>query len=157
MTEPLRVRPAVAGDAYALWLWANDPGTRAASFGREPVAWSGHVAWLAGALRDPGHAVLVAEREGRPVGSVRFDTADGWRTARLSYVVAPEARGEGLSAPMVRAGVKWVEGAHRDVAVRARVMEANERSLRVFRRLGWRQDRVEEGVVEFWSRATGAE
>ncbi|HEX2188379.1 MAG TPA: GNAT family N-acetyltransferase [Longimicrobiaceae bacterium] len=158
MTAPLRVVPAAAGDAYALWLWANDAGTRAASFGRDPIAWADHVAWLERALADAAHAVLVARSaDGRPVGSIRFDTGDGWRTARLSYVVAPEARGEGRSGPMVRAGVAWVRGAHPGVAVRARVMEANERSLRVFRRLGWREERAEEGVREFWSRETGVE
>lgn len=151
MTAAVEVRPAAPDDAYALWVWANDDGTRAASFGREPIAWADHVAWLGRALGDPSHGVLVARAgDGRPVGSVRFDTPDGWRTARLSYVVAPEARGAGLSAPMVIAGVEWVLREHPGVAVCARVMEFNERSLRVFRRLGWREESAGDGVRQFW-------
>jgi RimJ/RimL family protein N-acetyltransferase len=116
------------------------------------------VGWLARVLGDPAHAVLVGlAAHGRPVGSIRFDTPDGWRTARLSYVVAPEARGEGLSRPLVRAGVAWLRSARPGTAVRARVMESNERSLRVFRRLGWREETVEGGGAEFWSREAEAE
>ena len=42
----LRVRPAEERDLYSLWLWANDPETRRASFGRETIPWIEHVAWF---------------------------------------------------------------------------------------------------------------
>lgn len=158
MTEAVVVRPAGPDDAYALWVWANDAGTREASFGREPIAWADHVAWLGRVLGDTTHGVLIARTgDGRPVGSIRFDTPDGWRTARLSYVVAPEARGRGISAPMVRAGVEWALREHPGAAVFARVMESNERSLRVFRRLGWREEPLEESARQFWSRQADVE
>lgn len=151
--EALEVRPATAGDAYALWLWANDEGTRAASFGRDPIPWSEHVGWLGRALEDPHQTHLVAELPGGPpVGSIRFDSDDDWVHARLSYVVAPEARGHSLSAAIVRAGVDWIRRIRPQVEIRADVMSQNSRSLRVFRKEGWEETRDTDGVSRFWLR-----
>ena len=89
-----RLRPARAVDAYALWIWANDPDMRHAAHDRAPIPWAEHLAWLARALHDPAHVVLLAESgTGQPLGAIRFESADGWQSARLSYVLAPEERG----------------------------------------------------------------
>lgn len=147
----LRMRPVAPHDAYALWLWANDEATRAASFGRALIPWADHVRWLGRALTDPGQVHLVAELEdGLPVGAIRFESADGWQTARLSYVIAPEARGRGLSGPLVRSGVRWVRGSKAGVSIWATVMRANARSLRVFRNGGWEETADGEGASRFW-------
>lgn len=143
------VREAGRDDAAELLRWANDSETRAASFGRAPIPWDEHVRWLDGVLASAAHGVLIVEDGEEPVGSVRFDTADAWETARLSYVVAPEARGRGLSAPMLSAAVDWVRRRHPGVRVRADVMHTNPRSLRVFRRLGWSEDAAGDGVSRF--------
>jgi len=154
----LQLRPATARDAYALWLWANDADTRAASFGRGAIPWPRHVAWLARQLEDDGAMVLLAEsRDGQPLGSVRFDTTDAWITVRLSYVVAPESRGQALSAPLIRGGVERLRATHARgaparSAVRADVTSTNARSLRVFRGLGWAEEPSEAGIITFWFR-----
>ncbi len=136
-SSALRLRPAEIGDLYCLWLWANDPETRRASFGRPTIPWSDHVAWFERQRSGAGYVLIGETAEAQPIGSVRFDSDDGWRTARLSYVVAPEARGRGWSRPLVTQGIGLL-GAHRPgVAVAARVMADNGRSLRLFRGLGW--------------------
>jgi hypothetical protein len=94
--------------------------------------------------------MFVAELEGRPIGSVRFDSRDGWTTARLSYVVAPESRGARLSSPLVAGGVAAFRAEHPTTAIRAEVRQANERSLRVFRGGGWREESVDGEVSRFW-------
>jgi RimJ/RimL family protein N-acetyltransferase len=152
--EPISLRPADAADAYALWLWANDAETRGASFGRPPIAWADHVRWLRARLADPHARLLVArDAEDCPIGSVRFDSVDGWRTARLSYVVAPEARGRGYGRPLVERGVAALRAAHPDVRVRAEVVPANARSVAVFRALGWRERSPGDGgaALHFWT------
>ena len=135
----LRLRPAEASDLYCLWLWANDPETRRASFGRSTVSWSDHVAWFE-RQRSGGAYVFIGETaEAQPIGSVRFDTTDEWRTARLSYVVAPEARRRGWSRPLVTQGVELLGVQRPGVAITARVMADNTGSLRLFRGLGWNE------------------
>lgn len=152
MTLPpeLNLRRALAADAYPLWLWANDAETRRASFGRGPISWSTHVAWLDERLADPDTAIFVGESGGgRPVGSVRFDTADGWATARLSFVVAPEARGAGFARPLVLSGVAQLRREHAGVEVYAEVLDENPRSLAVFQNLGWTPSKSNVGLHRF--------
>jgi len=148
--SPLHLRPARESDAYALWLWANDPTTRDASFGRGEIAWDSHVDWFGARLQDAGTLIAVAEAaHGRPVGTVRFETSDRWASARLSYLVAPEARGGGLGRAIAEAGVRWVVAAHPAVRITADVAAANERSLRIFRGMGWREERTPAGALIF--------
>jgi UDP-2,4-diacetamido-2,4,6-trideoxy-beta-L-altropyranose hydrolase len=151
VTSALSVRLAGEEDAYALWIWANDPETRAASFCRARIPWAEHRSWLSQTLVNPGRVTLIAVLgPDQPVGSIRFDSDDGWTTARLSYVIAPEARGKGLSGLLVLAGTEWVVARQPDVRVWARVLDSNQRSLRVFRRLGWTEDHDGEGGARFW-------
>jgi GNAT superfamily N-acetyltransferase len=132
------LRSAIDGDAYALWLWANDEHTRSASFGRAPITWAAHVRWFTECLRGDNHVVLMAILPQRqPAGVIRFETADGWRTARLSYVVAPEQRGRRLAAPLVEAASAEIRRLHPSVVLRADVAATNARSLHVFRSRGW--------------------
>ena len=138
MSGGITVRRADARDAYVLWLWANDAEAREASHGRPPVPWADHVRWLEARLADPAALVLIGLAEhDLPVGTVRFDTTDDWTHARLSYVVAAEARGRGFGRPLVQAGIERLVTEHPGARVYADVLGANERSLRVFRALGW--------------------
>src|SRR5690606_10160607 len=129
-----------------------DPETRTASYRRPPIHWAEHRHWLLTRLADPTHLILLAEEgEGCPVGTIRFQTEDGWRSARLSYLVAPEARGCGLSTPLVIAGMERLREQYPRVAVWAEVMRDNARSLGVFQRLGWKAVDSGNDSARFWS------
>lgn len=159
MTRPsLRIRSAKLSDAYALWVWANDPDTRLASHDRPVIDWPAHVSWLRSQLDSSDSFVLMAEdADDCPIGSVRFDTADAWKTTRLSYVMAPEARGRGLSIVMVADAVAWLAAQKMETVVVAEVVSNNEKSLRVFRRLQWRQlTNADEAIQRFATSVTGA-
>jgi RimJ/RimL family protein N-acetyltransferase len=152
--DGLTLRKVTERDAYALWVWANDLETRRASFGRPTIRWPDHIAWLCARLADPNAMYLIAELEGgQPAGSIRFDTSDNWQTARLSYVIAPEARGQGLSRALVSKGVAYLRDSHSRVAVRAEVVFDNKTSLHVFRSEGWEEQSVGEESHHFWLRA----
>ena len=133
-------------DAYALWLWANDAETRTAAFDRLEIVWDEHIRWVERQLASPEAMLMIARLpDGRPVGSIRFDTEDAWRTARLSYVVAPEARGHGYGAALVEQGVAALFAQHSTAEVKALVRSGNAASLRIFRRLGWSEIEVTGG------------
>lgn len=149
MTPMLRLTRAVDADAYALWLWANDPDTRRAAFDRAEIAWEPHRAWLREQLADSRTVVLIGYADDRPVGSIRFDTKDAWATARLSYVVASEARGAGYGRALVERGVELLRSEHPSTTIRAEVRRDNEASLRVFRRLAWREADGERDSIRF--------
>lgn len=97
-------RSATAADANPLFRWRNDPATRAASLESSEVVWDDHVAWLTQSLVSENRRLLVAELDGEPVGTVRFDRQEaGWA---MSWTVAPERRGQGLGGRMVRAAAE---------------------------------------------------
>lgn len=150
MTETLALRPAACVDAYALWVWANDPETRRMSHGRPAIPWIEHVRWLDRVLDDQRTVALVAEAAGRcPVGWVRIETNDNWSTARVSYVIAPEARGRRLGRTLLSLGVGAALAARPDLVLWADVIGENPKSLHLFRRLGWEEATVADGAVRF--------
>jgi RimJ/RimL family protein N-acetyltransferase len=94
----MKLRPATAKDAQALFDWRNDPVTRAMSVSGDPVDWEEHLLWLESALASPVRSILIAE-DGVPHGTVRLDR--DIRT-EVSITLAPSARGLGLAAPILR-------------------------------------------------------
>ena len=144
----LVVRRAKSEDAYMLWLWANDAATRRASFHRHHIPWSDHISWFGQQLGNKSAIVLICQTaDALPVGSIRFDTDDSWNEARLSYVVAPEARGQGLSRSLIELGIGQLAERHGEVVVHALVDDSNERSLAVFRRLHWDERADPQGTI----------
>lgn len=154
MNRDLGLRSARLEDRYSVWVWANDPGSRAASRAGAgaPISWATHVAWWASRVPSANALVLMAETpDGQPVGVIRFDTETSWLEARLSYTVAPEVRGQGVGAWLVEAGLQELHRRRPDVVVLAEVREANQASLAVFRRLRWREAAPDQGWVRFQS------
>ncbi|MBL8919445.1 MAG: pseudaminic acid synthase [Myxococcaceae bacterium] len=133
--ERVSLRPATEADSAALLAWRNDPETRSQSRTTAPVELAAHQQWLARVLGDPKRRLNIAEHEGRAVGQVRLDLVrDG--TAELSFALAPEARGKGLSSALLVAA----EASARElgaVTIVAEVRKTNERSLRAFKRAGY--------------------
>ena len=135
----LKVRPATIQDAELLFGWRNDPQTRANSINTGDAPWEGHLHWLRASLKNPDRQLLVAERDGVPVGTVRIDGGD-----ELSWTVAPEHRGVGLGSEIValvakrgdRAQIKCDNFASQRIAKRAGfVLWKDEPPLQEWRKL----------------------
>jgi RimJ/RimL family protein N-acetyltransferase len=126
----LVLRPARMEDAAILFAWRNDPQTRANSLSEDKVWWPEHVAWLRCAL----DKVLIAEQDGKPVGTVRIET-------ELSWIVAPEHRGRGIGRQMLAL-----------VAGTARIKRTNIASQKIAEAAGF--SLVEDGEVQLWKKET---
>lgn len=145
---PVRLRAATSADAALLHEWANDPVTRQMSFSTDAIPWDTHVAWLNQRLADPDCRLQVALDAGDvPLGQIRLDRSG--TTATLSVSVAPQARGRGYAARLVRlAAVEclqegWCSG------VNARVRPENAASLATFRRARFSERGLEAGAMLF--------
>jgi RimJ/RimL family protein N-acetyltransferase len=148
----ITLRGARGDDAYALWLWANDPDSRAASGDRAVISWADHLRWFGDRSSSPNARILIAENaEGRPVGCIRFETVDGWVGARLSYVVAPEARGNGIGGAILHEGTAALLRLRPAVVIEALVRGSNAPSVKLFQRMGWRGEPVAGGRLRFRS------
>ncbi|HSD68813.1 MAG TPA: bifunctional UDP-2,4-diacetamido-2,4,6-trideoxy-beta-L-altropyranose hydrolase/GNAT family N-acetyltransferase, partial [Woeseiaceae bacterium] len=133
---PLRLRSVTAADARLLHAWANDPLTRRMSFSGEAIPWDSHVDWLKRRLADPDcrfHVVLDAQD--RPLGQARLDRSGS--RATLSFGLAPEARGRGLAARLVRLAAVDSLLAGWCQYVDAWVRPENVPSMAAFRRAGY--------------------
>lgn len=133
----MSLRPASEADAERLREWRNDPETRAASRNTGEVGAAEHAAWLAGVLNDPDRQLLICELSGELVGQVRFDRIDQQRY-EISVALAPAARGQGLSSPLISLGIKQLRESSPGAEIEAHVREENARSLAAFRRAGFR-------------------
>lgn len=133
----IRVRPATGDDARAVWEWRNDPTTRASSSTTAEVPWSDHEAWFVAALANPESWLLIAELDGRRVGVVRFDAQGSHGHWVVSINLAPEARGQGLGAPTLDAGWRWLASSQDVIDVVAHIRSTNRASLRTFEAAGY--------------------
>ena len=98
-------------DADMLLGWRNDPVTLANSINKKKVNREEHLKWLKGMLESvSNNLLLIAEWDGKPVGSFRLDTfrvkggAVSPDMRLVSYVVAPEYRRKGLGMAIVNEG-----------------------------------------------------
>ncbi len=102
------LRPASWADCDLLFQWRNDPVTRAASINTNEVNRNGHEAWLSVSLESAKRKILIAEKNGVPIGTVRTDyvtfehdigdCGSGWE---LSWTVSPDHRNRHYGTAMV--------------------------------------------------------
>ncbi len=130
------LRPVTEADCRLLWEWANDPVTRQNSFTTDAIPWEKHQSWFRSKLQDPSCALFVAlDREGAPIGQVRFDRQED--QAIISVSIAAAFRGRGYGARVIRQAVREVFARWPVQTVRACIREENQASLRTFLKAGF--------------------
>ncbi len=135
----LKIRPVTEHECRLLWEWVNDPAVRASAFQVAPIPWDTHVAWFRSKRADPQcRMYLVTDREGTPVGQVRFDLqADA--SAVVDVSVAPAQRGLGYGAAALRLAYAQLFDTTAATRVVAQVKAENAASLRAFETAGFLQ------------------
>ncbi len=152
--ETIKLRPAGPDDCPAVFAWANDPESRAASFHAQMIAFDEHETWFAAAiaLRD---SVFIIELGHEPAGVARIEAIDG-DNAAISINLAPAARGRGLANEAINALVPLARALGFRKLV-AQVRADNIPSQRVFEKSGFTREGIEaiNGVRAFvFSRET---
>lgn len=133
--DPVRLRPAAWEDRDLLLAWSNDPVARRNSLTPGSISLHEHGLWLRAKLNDPMCELLVGENGIGPIGQIRLQREGG--VGEVSILVAPEARG-GTGGQLLSAAISRWRRRYRGLAVRARIMEGNVPSLRLFQRTGFR-------------------
>jgi RimJ/RimL family protein N-acetyltransferase len=123
------LRVATADDLPFLLRLRNDPETRKWSRTTEEISEEAHAKWFA----ETTDRIFIATHERLKTGTVRFVRHP--HEVEMGIVIAPEHRGKGYAAEMIRLGVKeaWAP-------VVAYVRVDNDRSLRAFERAGFTRD-----------------
>jgi RimJ/RimL family protein N-acetyltransferase len=133
----IRFRPATTDDCRRLWLWANDPIVRAASFSSATILWSEHQQWFTDRLNDPScDLFMVCGDCEEPLGQVRFDVSGNH--AVISICIAPEFRGRRLASQIIGQATRKLFDRRVDVnSVIALIRPENTASCRAFFRAGF--------------------
>lgn len=130
----IRLRPADPKDCHLLWRWANDSGTRAASFSTEAIPWEQHQAWFEGKIKDPNCLILIGENaQGTPVGQIRLDSRSG-ADGEIDVSVAPDSRGAGVGSRLIDLGAREAFLRTDVQCLHAFIRPENQASVRAFER-----------------------
>jgi UDP-2,4-diacetamido-2,4,6-trideoxy-beta-L-altropyranose hydrolase len=142
------LRRAGDQDCRAIWEWANDPLTRAASFSAEPIPWDKHVDWYQTKLGDPSCLLyLVTDPAGESLGMVRYDAKDG--EAVVSINLAPASRGRGLGPIALRLSAHRVFAESNIQTIIADIKPDNRASVAAFQRAGYQAVVGARGALRF--------
>jgi RimJ/RimL family protein N-acetyltransferase len=142
----LTLRPATAEDEARLLEWRNEPTARAQSRDSDAVRPEDHHRWLSSRLKDPDTLLLVAELDGSPAGSVRFDRRG--RAAEIAVTIAAEHRGRGLGREVIALGSERAAEELGVARIVAYVKPANAASLHAFAAAGFVAAGERDGMVE---------
>jgi RimJ/RimL family protein N-acetyltransferase len=136
MNQQLRIRPAETRDCRTLWVWANDPVVRAASFSEKPIAWETHERWFTRQLQSAVAQIYITENQtGESVGQVRYQIEA--QSATLSISLGPTFRGQGLGWMVLLLGIEELFNTSPVETINAYVKPTNKRSLELFRASGF--------------------
>lgn len=134
------IRRAGAADSDALLAWRNRESVRRVSRNAEPIPRAVHEAWLTDTLTRADRRLLVGERDGVPVGVVRFDLAGD--EAEVSIYLAPGEHGAGAGSDLLAAAERWLalDRSAGVCKIRAEVAGDNAPSRHMFLSAGYRPD-----------------
>ncbi|MCC6992625.1 MAG: GNAT family N-acetyltransferase [Acidobacteria bacterium] len=135
--DPLLVRRASPGDADAIWAIL-----------RVVLAAGDTYAWPTGPTREqglalmqpPGGQTFVAERDGRIVGTYYVKAnamGPGDHVANCGYMVAPEARGQGVGEALCRHSLDAARGLGFRAMQFNAVVSTNRGAIRAWQRCGF--------------------
>ncbi len=151
-TDALTLREIRREDAEALYSWRMDPESRPMFRSTAVVPFEKHLERLDDYFRpDNRDRWFVVEVKGHPVGTVSlYDLSPDAAEAEWGrLVIAPAQRGQGYGGEAFR----LLLGHARDLGIRrlrSVVLEGNEPSLAIHRRLGFRQVEIrDEGGRRF--------
>jgi UDP-2,4-diacetamido-2,4,6-trideoxy-beta-L-altropyranose hydrolase len=138
-SRSISVREANDADAPVLLRWRNDPAVRAVSRSAAEVSAQDHQRWWAATRANPNRHLLVGERDGQAIGSVRFDVAGD--KAEVSIYLDPARIGTGDGGGLLASGEAWLAGRRQEVrSIDAVVRDDNASSRRLFERGGYRAE-----------------
>lgn len=127
----ITIRVASQEDSAQLFEWRNHPTVRAVSRNPAVIKWDDHQGWFASAIADPYRSLLIGQREGVPLGVVRFDIQDD--QAEVSIYLVPGIEERGLGQELLQRAEHWFAANRPTVRrLRAHVLGGNERSQRLF-------------------------
>ena len=131
----LGFRPAQLADSRRIWDWRAASGLEQFSLSGQLTPYPEHHIWFTRALDAPTHVFRILLLGEWPCGYLRLDQ-EAAECARVSICLAPDARGQGLSAALLREAERLGHQLKAD-RLHAEIHPQNVASLRCFEQAGY--------------------
>ena len=132
----LLLRRVTDDDCRFVWQWANDPMVRGVSFSTETIPWENHVRWFATRRQDPHcHFWIACDRDGHPVGQVRFEAQSS--PAIISVSLDCKHRGRNLGLLLIWLACRKLFHKTAIDTIHAFIKPNNDTSVRAFSKAGF--------------------
>jgi|CXWL01.1.fsa_nt_gi UDP-2,4-diacetamido-2,4,6-trideoxy-beta-L-altropyranose hydrolase len=132
----IEIRVAKQDDSEKLFEWRNHPSIRAASRNSDVIGLEDHQKWFASVLASPDRLLLIGQREGLPIGVVRFDIQGD--EVEVSIYLVPEIKQPGKGRELLQSAEHWLVAHQPKVKkIGAYVLGDNEQSQRLFLGAGY--------------------
>lgn len=131
-------RPATVDDLELMLAWRSQPQLYENFYEQdEPIEWEGHSKWWDSRENRRDWIITVREEDRwRDVGNVNVSSLDTEMPEIGVYIGEVTLWGEGVATEAVHFGVNWLREESYP-AVRARILDSNEPSQRVFEKVGF--------------------
>lgn len=144
----IEFRPIVAADCETVFVWRNDPLSRAMSEQTGAVPYAEHCAWFEQSLGNPDRQLLMATLGAEDLAVLRFDITGKRTDAIISINMGPGARGRKLATPIIDRSVGLLARTFPEVTtVFAYVKPVNIASQKAFTRAAFTLIEQQHGMM----------
>jgi UDP-2,4-diacetamido-2,4,6-trideoxy-beta-L-altropyranose hydrolase len=139
----LSLRPADERDCGRVYDWNCEPQARVFFRNTEVPTRAAHDLWFAATIANNSRLLLIAEIDGTPVGSLRFDRqTDRLAPPEISIMIAHRHRSKGYGAAVLRLAKRVC----RTRPLNAEIHAANAASQKAFAAAGFSRSSASDGL-----------
>lgn len=137
-------RLATMHDADDLLEIKNEEAVRAFSIvSKDLIKRENHLKWLAAKIEDPNTLLYAIIYGNRVIGDVRFDLGE---TIEVSIRIAKDYRDMGIGSRIIKIASNRIQELHYGKTLTAKIVEGNERSMKVFTKNGFKVISHADGI-----------
>jgi len=131
-------RPATTDDLELMMAWRSHPELYQNFYKQDgPIEWEGHIEWWESRKNRRDWIITIREKDRwRDIGNLNVSSLDTELPEIGVYIGEITFWGKGIATEAVHFGVDWLREQGYQ-AVRARILDSNEPSQRVFKKVGF--------------------
>ncbi|MFH1846194.1 MAG: GNAT family N-acetyltransferase [Candidatus Omnitrophota bacterium] len=139
MSKNIVLEKAKLEDFYVLWKIRNNPRVKENCFNTSPVSLEEHKNWLADKISEENAEIYIAERNGKKIGSVRFEDCKQLEPSVSSVSVSIDSDffGKGYGFEIIKFGTERFFREHAKNKIIARIKKDNIASQKAFGKAGY--------------------
>lgn len=140
MSSNLSLREISIADYKLLFNWANDEKVRKNSINQDDINIAHHKKWFYQSLGDSNIKIFILERNGLPVGQIRWNLLKN--KAKLDYSISSDFRGLGLGKKILKMGIEKLKNTWTGITLIAEVKEENKPSINSIISAGFKEKKT---------------